>query len=111
MTQYVSVLEAASLPPGHGRTVHVQGREFAVFNVDGQFFAVDNTCSHRGGPLGAGLAVGGRVFCPLHGWEFDLTTGACVTRPDRPVRCYPTQVKDGQVQICLPKSAPTVPEP
>jgi NAD(P)H-dependent nitrite reductase small subunit len=105
MSEFVSVLEAASLPPGHGRTVHARGREFAIFNMAGEFYAIDNTCPHKGGPLGAGTMENGQVFCPLHGWGFDVKTGACLTRADRPVRSYPTRLQDGEVQIDLSASA------
>jgi nitrite reductase (NADH) small subunit/3-phenylpropionate/trans-cinnamate dioxygenase ferredoxin subunit len=101
MSEFVSVADAASLPPGQGRTVHINGREFAVYNLDGEFYAIDDRCPHRGGPLGAGGLEKGHVFCPLHGWAFDLKTGACPNRPDRPVQTYPTRVRDGQVQVCL----------
>ena len=111
MSEFVSVLEVGRLPPGHGRTVHVRGREFAVFNVDGQFYAVDNECPHKGGPLGAGTLVDGHVFCPLHGWAFDVKTGACITRADRPVRSYPTRVQGGEVQIDLSASPQIVSSP
>ena len=99
--EFISVAEAASLPPGSGRTVHVKGREFAIYNLDGQFYAMDDACPHRGGSLGAGLLEKGEIFCPLHGWAFDLKTGACRSNPERPVKSYPTRVKDGQVQICI----------
>jgi NAD(P)H-dependent nitrite reductase small subunit len=101
MSEFVAVAEAASLPPGHGRTVNVQGRELAVWNVDGRFHAIDNECPHRGGPLGAGVLDGSQVSCPLHGWTFDVTTGACPDRPDRPVKTYPTRVVEGWVQVAL----------
>ncbi len=101
MSEFVPVADMASLPSGHGRTVDVQGREFALFNLDGEFFAIDNTCPHKGGPLGTGSLKDGRVFCPLHGWEFAVKTGACLTRPDRSVKSYPTQVRNGQVWIGL----------
>ena len=101
MSTFTSVADVASLPPGHCRTVHVQGREFALFNLDGEFFAIDDQCPHRGGPLGAGCFENGRVFCPLHGWEFDVRTGASVTRDDKPVRSYPTRLVDGQVEIAI----------
>ena len=101
VTEFVSVADVGSLPSGHGRTVHVHGREFAVFNLEGEFFALDNVCPHKGGPLGAGLLKEGHLFCPLHGWEFEVKTGHCLTRPDRPVTTYQTQVRDGQVQICI----------
>jgi nitrite reductase/ring-hydroxylating ferredoxin subunit len=100
MNDFVSVAEIASIPPGHGRTVQLNGHEFAVWNVDGEFFCIDDECPHRGGPLGAGLLQDVTVFCPLHGWGFDVRTGICDTRPDRPVRTYRTRVVDGWVQIC-----------
>ena len=101
MSEYVSVAAAASLAPGQGRTVHVRGREFAVWNLEGQFYCIDDQCPHRGGPLGSGMLQEGEVICPLHGWGFDLRTGACLTRPDRPVKTYPTRVLDGEVQILV----------
>lgn len=99
MSEFVSVAEIASIPPGHGRTVHVRGREFALWNVDGQFHCIDDQCPHRGGPLGSGWLNDGRISCPLHGWEFDVRTGACLTRPDRPVSTYPTRVVNDRVEI------------
>jgi len=101
MSEFVSVADVQSLPPGQGRTVHVRGKDLAVFNLNGEFFAIDSVCPHKGGPLGEGFFKEGRVFCPLHGWEFEVRTGTCVTRPDRPVNSYPTQVRDGQLQILI----------
>ena len=101
MSEFVFAAEAASLAPGHGRTVHLKGREFALWNVDGSFYCLDDACPHRGGPLGAGCLQDGLVYCPLHGWGFDPRTGACATRPDRPVQSYPTRVVDGQVLVLV----------
>ena len=101
MPEFIAVADAASLPPGNGRTVHVRGREFALYNCDGQFYALDDQCPHRGGPLGAGCLQNDEVFCPLHGWGFNVKTGACSNRPDRPVKTYPTRVQDGQVEIYI----------
>src|SRR5678816_1911541 len=91
MSEFISVGEAASFKPGTGRTVHVRGRDLAVYHLEGEFFALDDQCPHRGGPLGAGVLDRGEVVCPLHGWGFDPRTGACRVRPDRPVRTYPTR--------------------
>lgn len=99
MGEFHSVAEVSSLPPGHGRSVHVKGREFALYNMDGQFYAIDDRCPHRGAPLGAGICERGHVFCSLHGWEFDLKTGACLSNAEKPVKTYPTRVENGQVQI------------
>ena len=100
-SDYVEVAETSSIPPGSGRTVNVRGREFALWNVGGEYFCIDDLCPHRGGPLGAGSMENGTVYCPLHGWGFDLKTGICAARPDRPVKTYPTRVIDGLVQIRL----------
>ena len=98
---YIFAADPASLPRGTGRTVHIQGREFALYNLDGEFFAIDNECPHCGGPLGAGVLENGEVFCPLHGWAFDLKTGACRSNPDRPVKSHPVRLRNGQVQIAI----------
>lgn len=55
--------------------VHVGDRDVAVFHVDGEFHALDNTCSHEGGPLGQGMLFGSTVSCPWHFAEFDVRTG------------------------------------
>jgi len=101
MSEFVSVADVASLPPGQGRTVHLRGREFALWNLDGEFYCIDDQCPHRGGPLGAGTLENGEVCCPLHGWGFDVRTGACSTRPDRPVKTYLTRVVGTEVQVLM----------
>jgi NAD(P)H-dependent nitrite reductase small subunit len=101
MSEFIAVADTASLTPGKGRTVEVRGRRFAVWNVDGEFHAIDDTCPHRGAPLGAGVLENGKVYCPLHGWEFDVKTGACHSNPERPVASYPTKVENGQVWIAV----------
>lgn len=98
---FVAVAEAASLRPGQGRTVHVRGREYALYNVDGTFYALDDLCPHRGASLGAGFVENGEVFCPMHGWAFDVKTGACTSNPGKPVKSYATRVVNGQVEIAV----------
>lgn len=101
MSDFLFVFEAATLPAGHGRTIHLKGRDLAVFNVDGNFHTIDDTCPHKGGPLGVGQFCDGQVSCPLHGWVFDVKTGAGLTNPNRPVKTYPTRVHEGDVQVRL----------
>ena len=64
---------ANEIEPGQARLVDVKGKEIALFNVDGEFFALDNTCTHRGGPLAEGEVAGHKVTCPWHGATFDPT--------------------------------------
>ena len=99
LATFHNAAEASSLPPGTGRTVEICGRRFALFNLDGAFHALDDACSHRKAPLGAGSVEAGHVYCPMHGWCFDIRTGACESNPERPVNTYPTRVEAGEVQI------------
>lgn len=55
--------------------------EVALFKIQGEIFALDNSCPHKGGPLGEGFVEGFRVSCPWHGWEFDIPTGDCINMP------------------------------
>jgi nitrite reductase/ring-hydroxylating ferredoxin subunit len=101
MIEFFRVAEAASIPPGAGRTVYARGAEFALFNLDGEFYAIEDRCPHRGASLGAGWVEGGRVSCPMHGWTFDPKAGTCLSNPERPVRSFPTRVRNGEVEIGL----------
>jgi NAD(P)H-dependent nitrite reductase small subunit len=101
MSEYIAVAEVDQILPDHGLRVRVGERELALFNIGGQFYALDGQCPHRGGPLGEGITENGHVYCPLHGWEFDVTTGACINNPARPVACFPARVMDRKVEICL----------
>ena len=78
---FVKVASADDIKPGSGRTVKANGKEIALFNVNGRFFAISNNCPHMGGPLGEGELDGCVVTCPLHGWQFDVTNGNCVAMP------------------------------
>ena len=84
----VRVAGAGELEPGEGRVVEVEGRSIALFNVDGRYYAIDNLCPHRGGPLGEGDLDGAVVACPWHAWRWDVTTGANTNNPAVKVACF-----------------------
>ena len=105
MSTAIPVAEAASLPPGSHRTVECNGHRIALFNLEGSFHAIDDACPHRGASLAEGWCEGGQVLCPLHGWAFDVRSGQCLTRPDRPVASYQAEVRDGRVWVVLPPQA------
>lgn|SRR5690348_7261676 len=102
MSEFVTVATANQIPPGTGRTVEVHGVWIALFNVDGVFYAVDNTCPHAGGPLGEGHLSDAVVECPWHGWSFDVRTGERLGNPHITVACCAVRVIEGHVQISLP---------
>ena len=104
MSEFVSVAITADIPPGTGRTVDVKGIWIALYNVNGTFYAVDNTCPHAGGPLGEGKLAEGIVECPWHGWRFNIRTGEWVGNNAITVACCPVRIEGDQVQIALPPS-------
>ena len=96
------VAAADELVTGEGRVVEVEGRELALFNVDGVYHCIENACPHRGGPLGEGDLEGRVVSCPWHAWRWDVTTGANTNNPAVRVAAYPVTVEDGAVFVELP---------
>ena len=86
MADFVKAARTTAIEPDQARLVEVKGKQIALFNVDGQFFALDNTCTHRGGPLADGEVLGHEVTCPWHGATFDVRTGGVVgRRPSEPL--------------------------
>lgn len=77
MLEFVKVAKKSEIPSDTGKLVEVNGREIALFNVEGKICAIDQVCPHQGGPLAEGGLNGKVVTCPWHGWEFDVTTGEC----------------------------------
>ena len=75
MPQWIDIADVADCPPGSSRELVAGERIVALFNVEGQFFALDGVCPHQGGPLGTGALTGCIVTCPWHGWQFDVRTG------------------------------------
>ena len=91
--------KASELSPDSGRTLDVGGKKLALFNVSGKFYALDNTCPHRGCPLGEGHLENSVVRCPWHAWEFDVKTGACLNAEHVKQNCYETKVERGEVWV------------
>ena len=97
---WVTAAPAASIPPGDYATAEVDGVFVAIFNVAGEFLAVEDVCTHDGGGLAGGAVEGDQVICPRHGARFCLRTGRALSPPAyEPVRSYETRVVDGQVEV------------
>jgi nitrite reductase (NADH) small subunit len=100
MSDFTRVAKTNELEPGQARLVNVKGQQIALFNVDGQFFAIDNTCTHRGGPLAEGEVAGHVVTCPWHRGRFDVRTGEVVgPPPQRAVTRYSVRVTGTDIEI------------
>jgi len=88
------------IPPGQAKEVAVNGKTLALFNVNGAFYALDNECPHRNGPLAEGAVEGTEVVCPWHGARFDLCTGEHRAPPaQQGVKSYKVQVTGQDIEI------------
>ena len=102
MLQYRRVASVDAIPSGKGAVVEVGGKAVAIFNVEGRFYAVDNVCSHRGGPLAEGSLRGKLVICPWHGAQFDITNGQVLSFPaTEGIASYSTKVEEGGVWVAI----------
>ena len=95
----IKVAAVADMSAGEGRVVEAGGKTFALYNVDGAYYALDNSCPHRGGPLGEGDLDGRVVTCPWHAWRWDVTTGANANNPAVTVARLPVSVEAGEVFV------------
>ncbi|MFC6724589.1 Rieske (2Fe-2S) protein [Halobium palmae] len=117
-----AVVGAEELAPGEHLVVELEGREIGVYNVDGDYYAYTNWCAHQSGPICEGSTSGlleaefdretmrtttsyGRegeiVACPWHGWEFDLVTGECHSRPGVKLISHEVRVEDGTLVVSV----------
>jgi len=97
---YERVAPTLDVPAGQVRVFAVGGHSIALANVDGAYYAIDNLCTHDGGPLGEGTLAGGEVECPRHGARFDVRSGAVRALPAvRPVRSYPVRIEGDEVSV------------
>jgi nitrite reductase/ring-hydroxylating ferredoxin subunit len=100
MPGFVKVARTEEVPVGTARMVEVNGKEVALFNVAGSFHAIDNTCTHVGGPLCEGEINGAEVTCPWHGAVFDVTSGQALGPPAaQSVARYNVRVEGPDIEI------------
>ena len=92
-------IASAEIQEGAAKVVEADGREIAVFKIQGKVYAIDNLCPHRGGPLADGFFEGKLVTCPWHAWQFDVTNGSCKTVPESRQRCYAVRIEGDEVVV------------
>ena len=98
----VTVGKPEDVPAGRGATVKLKnGMEVALFNAGGEFYAIENFCPHKGFPLADSRLYGNIVECDLHGWRFDIRSGACFTKSDCSIDSYEVVVEEGWIKILV----------
>lgn len=100
MAKFLPACRVSDIPPGHVGYAEVDGVRLAICNADGTFFAVDDVCTHDGGPLDQGELDGFNIECPRHGARFDIRTGRVTALPAiRPIGTYEVQVDGDEVMV------------
>jgi 3-phenylpropionate/trans-cinnamate dioxygenase ferredoxin subunit len=102
MSEFIKVAVRTDLPAGGKKLAEVDGRAIAVFNVDGTIYAIDDVCTHDGGPLAEGELSGCEIQCPRHGARFDVRTGKALCFPAfEPVATHRVEVRGDDVLVAL----------
>ncbi len=97
---FVEVARVDDIPTHRGLCVKIRGIDIGLFRVGDGVHAMENQCPHAGAPLSEGELDGFTVFCPQHGWDFDVRTGFRVEDADGfPIPCFAVRVKEGTVEV------------
>ena len=106
MSAYQSVARVGDIPAGEGRCYSVAGKLVAVFLVDGEYHAINDTCPHMGASLAEGYVEDGAVYCPWHAWRFCVKDGTWLDNPKSSVKtdAYDVRLNGDEIQVRLPES-------
>ena len=100
MAKLIKIAEVKDVPAGQAAAFTVEGQRIALFNVEGTYYAIGDTCSHVGGPLSEGDVQGTKVTCPWHGADFDLKTGVvCGPPASEAVSSYKVVVEGDDIKV------------
>lgn len=100
MSDWINVVAVRDLNPGEHMLVEVEDADIVLINLDGEFYAIEDVCTHDGSEISSGCLVDGSIECPRHGARFDIKTGEVTAPPAyEPVDTFPVQVAEGVVQV------------
>ena len=100
MSDWIDVARADELASGQCKRVDADGTKVAVFNIDGEYYAIEDVCTHDGGDLASGCLEGDVVVCPRHGARFSVRTGEALSAPAyEPTASFPVRVEQGRIQV------------
>jgi nitrite reductase (NADH) small subunit len=98
----IKIANVSDLKPGQARQIRLLGKSYAVFNIDGGFYAIEGSCKHMKAALSGGSCDGFIVTCPMHGWQYDVRSGECLTETWAKLRTFDVDVAEDTVYILLP---------
>lgn len=100
MSDWIPVAKAGELAPGAWRRVDADGTAIVVFNLEGEYYAIEDVCTHDGGQLTGGTVEGAQIVCPRHGARFCIRTGEALTAPAyEPTATFPVRIEAGEIQV------------
>lgn len=100
MGELIRVASTSDIAPDAGIAIDVRGQRVAIFNVGGNYYAIGETCTHKGGPLSQGAIEGTGVVCPWHGARFELRTGEVLSPPaPRGVDSYKVVIEGNDIKL------------
>jgi nitrite reductase (NADH) small subunit len=101
VAEFKKIANTGDIPSGQGRIFDISGNQIAVWNLNGNFFAFQNVCPHRGGPVGEGELNGTTITCPWHGWQFNIQTCQGLTNPSSKLTKYDVRVQGNDVEVSV----------
>jgi nitrite reductase (NADH) small subunit len=102
MSELIEIATTGDVPVGRAKAFQAGGRTIALYHTAHGFFATDNVCPHRGGPLAEGDLIDDEITCPWHLWGFDVKTGLCAGNPEIAVASYELQIVGDRILVRLP---------
>jgi len=99
MSETIRICPANEVPIEGAKLISCRGRQIALINHQDQFYAIENRCPHKAGPLGLGAIKNGMITCPWHRFRFDLQTGRSVTNPAMIAKMYPVEIEGDQLWL------------
>ncbi len=100
MSDWVDVIDQNALADGEHVIVDVDGTEVAIFKLDGEFYAIEDVCTHDGAEIASGELDGDEIICPRHGARFCIKTGEFRSPPAyEDIACFPVKIENGRVKV------------
>ena len=102
MSDFLKVARTSEIPQGGKKLVEVDFLPVAIFNIGGEYYAIEDVCTHDGGPLAEGKLENEEIICPRHGARFNVKTGQALCMPAfESVECYEVKIENDELYVCV----------